>query len=490
MVRGGIYHEHLSFNNSGTSAGYITLEPYGSEHPILDGTGVPGNDTGYGNNMVQMINISYVKLIGFEIDHDNGIAVQADASGVYVSGSGTNVQILNNTIHDITGSIAKGVGGSGIQVYGTSLTTPYSNVMISGNTIYLCQPGDSQTETLTLNGNITNFQITNNVVHDNNNIGIDMIGGEAGIFGMPSGTLGLPVARNGICSHNTVYNIHANYSGGYAGGIYVDGGKNITISDNVSDQNDMGIEVGAENQGYVASGVVVEDNLFHNNNQGGIVFGGYDSSRGRVENCAFINNTVYTCDKGNTGQGALQISYASGNVVANNIFVASANNVLINSPYANSNTNNTLDNNLYYTTGGASNARFSWNGQSYSTFSAYKKATGEDAHSPFGAPLFVNAGLRNFHIQSKSPAVNAGSSKTGWFDSTDFDGRTRDTHPDIGAYEYAPIAGHAHLAKTRPVKPMTAWYAMPSSQFLNSISTSRKVLVPTLRALCVTGTTG
>ena len=29
---------------------------------------------------------------------------------------------------------------------------------------------------MTLNGNVTNFQVTNNLVHDNNNIGIDIIG--------------------------------------------------------------------------------------------------------------------------------------------------------------------------------------------------------------------------------------------------------------------------------------------------------------------------
>jgi hypothetical protein len=302
LVRGGTYHEQLTFPHSGSAqGGFITLKGYNGEHPILNGTGVPSSDIGFGNDLVQMVDISYVKLIGFEIAYDSGVSVQDDAFGVRVQGSGSNIEIRNNVIHDITGSVAGGLGGAGIHVYGSSLTTPYANVIIDGNQIYRCQPGDSQTETLTVNGNVTNFQITHNVIHDDNNIGIDMIGGEASVFGLPAGTQNLPVARNGLCSHNTVYNIHANYGGGYAGGIYVDGGKAISITDNVSYQNDMGLEVGAENHGYVASGIIVADNLLYNNTQGGLVFGGYAAGTGRVQNCSFINNTVYNSDRSNTG---------------------------------------------------------------------------------------------------------------------------------------------------------------------------------------------
>jgi hypothetical protein len=472
LVRGGTYHEHLNFANSGSAqGGSITLQNYNGEHVTLSGNGVPPSDIGFGNNMVQMIDVSYVKLIGFEIAYDNGIAVNDDAFGVRVQGSGSHVEIRNNVVHDITGSVQLGLGGAGIHVYGSSLDTPYANVIIDGNQVYNCQPGDSQTETMTVNGNVTDFQITNNVIHDDNNIGIDMIGGEADVFGLPQGTQGLPVARNGVCSHNTVHNTHANYGGGYAGGIYVDGGQNITISDNVSYQNDMGLEVGAENHGYVASGITVEDNLLYNNRQGGLVFGGYDVSVGRVENCTFISNTVYNSDTSNSGQGQLMISYASNNLVANNIFVASANNVLLGScGDPGSNVNNTLDYNLFNAPGGPGNAQFNWNDQVCSSFAQYQQATGQDAHSPFGSPRFVNAGGGNFHLTAASPAINAGSPQSGWYAAADFDGVTRDLPPDIGAYEYetggrgpaagkvvdglfAGPAGWAAAAVARPAAP-------------------------------------
>ncbi len=433
-VRGGTYNERLTFPHSGSaSGGYITLEAYPGEHVLLSGKGANDDDVGYGENMVQIINQSYVKLIGFEIAYDSGVAFGDDAYGVRVQGSGSNVQILNNNIHDITGSVSAGYGGAGIHVYGSSLTTPYSNVIISGNQVYNCQPGDSQTETVTVNGNVTNFQITKNLIHNDNNIGIDMIGGEADVFGKSAGTQNLPVARNGICSQNTVYDIHANYGGGYAGGIYVDGGQNITISDNVSYQNDMGLEVGSENHGYIASGIVVEDNLLYLNTQAGLVFGGYASNVGRVENCSFINNTVYRNDTSNTGNGQLWIQYASNNVVANNIFVAASNDVLIGSDGA-GNVNNLVDYNLYFGPS-ANNAQFNWNSASYTGLAAYQKATGEDAHSHFADPKFVNPAAFNFHLAAGSPAIDAGSSTTGQYDPIDFDGVKRGLPPDIGAYE-------------------------------------------------------
>jgi hypothetical protein len=425
-VRAGTYFEKLNFPHSGSAAGYITLEAYPGEHPVLNGTGVPSSDVGFGNDMVQLHNISYVKLLGFEIAFDMGTG-SVDASGVHVEGSGTNIQIRNNLIHDITG-----IHAMGISVYGSSLTVPIANIVIDGNQIYHCQPADS--ETLTLNGNVNNFQITHNVVHDDNNIGIDMIGGECGIFGLSGPRVGLPVTRNGVCAHNTVYHIHANYGGGFAAGIYVDGGQNISLVDNVSYQNDLGLEVGAENAGYVASHVVVEDNLLFLNTQAGLVFGGFDQTVGRTRFCSFINNTVYRNDTLNTGNGQLWIQWASSNVVTNNIFYAAANDVLIGSDGA-GNVGNVLDHNLYFATSGANNAEFDWNSATYGGFADYRAGTGEDAHSLFADPRFVNAGILNFHLGAGSPAIDAGSAMAGEFAPSDFDGIVRGSPPDIGAYE-------------------------------------------------------
>jgi len=378
-VRGGTYHEKVTLRYSGSaSGGPITLEAYPGEFPILDGQGVGSSDVGYGNDMVQMNDVSYVAVTGFEIINDLGLTNVDDGSGVRITGAGTNIVISHNTIHAILGT----GGAMGITVYGSSLSAPLSDVTIDDNLIDDCTPG--QSEALTLNGNVANFAVTGNTIHDVNNIGIDMIGGEYSIFGLPGPRTGLPVARDGICADNTVY--HASSGSPVedpAGGIYVDGGQSITVADNRSFQNDFGIEIGAENRGYVASGIVVENNLLYANKNSGLAFGGYQKSVGRVQDCDFINNTLSGDDTRNTGDGELLIQWASNNVVTNNNISARAEGVLIGSFVAGSNVDNTLNHNIYTTPAGARNPPFNWNGKTYASFAAYESATHEDAESYF-----------------------------------------------------------------------------------------------------------
>src|SRR5689334_2705987 len=55
------YYEKLVFPRSGdASNGYITLTAAPGEHPVLDGTGVAGED------MILIDTQSWVKIVGFE----------------------------------------------------------------------------------------------------------------------------------------------------------------------------------------------------------------------------------------------------------------------------------------------------------------------------------------------------------------------------------------------------------------------------------------
>jgi hypothetical protein len=444
LVRAGTYHERLTLPASGTAAGgYITLENYPGENVILSGQNANTDDVGFGQTMIQIINKSYLKVKGLVITNNNGISVQDDAFGVRIQGSGSNVQILGNTIENMTGKVTKtsgglnyGYAGAGIQVYGSSLTTPYSKVIISGNTITNCQPGDDSTETLTLNGNVTGFSVDHNTISHDNNIGIDMIGGEADIFNKPDGTLKLPVARNGVCVDNTVSYIHANYGDGYAGAIYVDGGQNIVVAGNHVSYSDLGIEVGCENHGYTASGIAVRDNLIDHNTQGGLVFGGYDKTVGKVINCTFTNNTLYHNDTTGQGNGEVWIQYADNCVVEDNIIVSTSQDLLINSQYTKDNVSNY---NLLYCGDGAASANFVWAGKSYSDLSTYESGSGQDHTSIFAAPKFVAAGSGNFRLSSTSPAIDAGDPAfVPASGEVDFYGNPRlhGNRVDIGAAEF------------------------------------------------------
>ena len=379
------YFEKLTFPKNGSAAeGYITLEAAASEEPVIDGTGVSGS------NMVLMISRSYVRLVGFQIRNNLGVN---DGSGVRILGSGSNIEIRSNHIHDIRGNHAMG-----ITVYGTE-AEPISDLLIDGNEIYDCEPARS--EALTLNGNVTDFEVTNNVVRDVNNIGIVFIGGETDLQPDPA-----KVARNGVCRGNQVFRANSEYGGGFAAGIYVDGGRDIVIENNVVSESDLGIEVGAENSGIVASGIVVRNNVVYANDKAGIAFGGYTASVGRVRDSFFLNNSLFGNDTFDEGFGELWIQYAEDNQVRNNIFYSTEQNVLLCSDAGNA--NNTLDYNLWYTAAGAQAATFEWNGRLYQGFEAYRAGSGQDPSSLFADPQYVDPEAADFHVASNSPATNAG----------------------------------------------------------------------------------
>ncbi len=412
-VRAGTYREHVEFPASGSAAsGHITLRSFAGERPKLDATGMSAD------HMVLIENKSFVKLIGFEI---TGLAGANDHSGVRIEGAGTNIEIRNNKIHDLRGASAMGV-----TVYGTSTRAPVANLVIDGNEIYDSEPAPS--EALTLNGNVTAFEVTNNLIHDVNNIGIDLIAGERDInrrYG----------ARNGVVRGNEVYRARSTYEDGFAAGIYIDGASDIILENNIVHENDVGIEVGAENRGVTASRNIVRNNLIYENDKAGLGFGGYARNRGRVRYSSFVNNTVYKNDTLGAGFGQLWIQYASNNVVTSNIFWASENQVLIASDAGN--VQNVVDYNLYFSGADAATAEFTWNRRESAGFATYRAATRQDSHSQFSDPLFVSAAAADFQLQAGSPAIGAGSHTTGQFAPKDFAGVTRPqgAAPDVGAFE-------------------------------------------------------
>ena len=415
-VREGTYFEKVEFTSGGTAeGGHITLQAFDDELPILDGTGVAGD------HMVLIEDLSYVKLIGFEIVNNLGVL---DGSGVRFVGAGSHIEIRDNIIHEMRGENAMGV-----TVYGTSTKSAVSNIIIDGNEIYDAEPAPS--EALVLNGNVTDFEVTNNVVHDVNNIGIDLIGGERDINRKKK-----LVTRNGVVRGNTVYHARSTYEDGFAAGIYVDGGRDIIIENNESYGNDLGIEIGAENRGVHASGIVVRNNIVHHNDKTGIVFGGYSRRVGRVKNSHFVNNTVYKNDTLDEGFGQLWIQWATKNVVANNIFVASDNNVMLYSEKGNR--RNSLDHNLWYATAGADNVKFTWRGKTYNSFAQYQQKSKQDRNSIFADPVLIDPAAGDFHLSSISPAIDAGTDDDGHYAPTDFENNVRPhgLRPDIGAFEF------------------------------------------------------
>ncbi len=179
-VRGGVYKEKLKITRSGSaSQGPIVFASYGNETAIVDGTGlsVSGNE-----GLIELADVNYVTIQGFEIRNFTTASKNAVPTGIYVHGAGSFINLSDNKIHDIkntatpTGKDRLGRDAHGIAVYGTKAPASIHNLTISGNELYNLVLGSS--ESLVLNGNVNGFAVTSNLIHDNDNIGIDLIGFE------------------------------------------------------------------------------------------------------------------------------------------------------------------------------------------------------------------------------------------------------------------------------------------------------------------------
>jgi hypothetical protein len=449
-VETGIYNESVNFPASGTASNPITFANYPGDTATIDGTGLAVNGT---QGLINIASQSYITVNGFEIRNYTTNSSGPTPAGIWVTGSGSGLQLLNNLVHNITTTSEKNGNAFGIAVYGTS-STPITNLTISGNHVYNLKTGNS--ESVNVDGNVTHFSITNNIVHDNDNIGIDAIGFEG------VGPTGSDQAKYGEISGNMVYNISGIHNAGEgdqydADGLYCDGCAYVVFERNTVYNCDIAMEAASEHKSHDSSYVTIRNNLFYNSNAVGVTIGGYSNTVGGSDHVVIVNNTLYNNNVKDQGS-EFQIQYHSGshsgNIFENNIVYAGTQNVWIYSfvkptssypaPPA------TLNWNLYYsTTGYVSGTSIDWAGKStYKTYAAYQSGSGEDANSPNANPDFDSIGS-NFDLQSGSPAINAGStnltcsvgycgSSSSIYGSTDYAGNPRINSSgqiNIGAYE-------------------------------------------------------
>lgn len=404
LVKSGIYNEFITIINSGTEGNYINI--LGEEGATIDGTGLSYSGV---CGLIYIENKSYIKVDGFIIKNAVYNSSAAFQSGIWVRGGGTNIEIRNNKVSNIVNSL-KNSGCHGIAVYGTSGTASLKNIIIDGNEVFNCQTGWS--EAVVLNGNVDGFIVSNNTVHDNNNIGIDFIGheGECPVAQYDQ-------ARNGICTDNRVYNISSKGNLAYgneqsADGIYVDGGLNIIIERNIIDKCDIGIELASEHLGKNTENITVRNNFVSRSIQGNLQAGGYDSKRGNAVNCVFINNTTYQ-----SAEAELVLQYnCNGISIKNNIFVAKQGLDYL-SQWGSKNTNITVSNNIYW--GKAENTTGAWT----------------DALAKYVDPKFINP-ASSLHIAANSLAINNGISVDAGLMDIDKQTRIIGDKIDIGADEF------------------------------------------------------
>jgi hypothetical protein len=442
-LREGIYEEKVEINVSGSmGGGFITFQPAPGEKAIIDGSNLPF-DANNSNALIAIYGQSYLRIEGLELRNFRTARRYLVPVGILIEGDGSHIEILNNRIHDIE-TLFNGLDGGdahGIGLFGYE-TNPLEDILISGNELYDLKLGSS--EALVLNGNVRNFEVSNNVVRDCNNIGIDFIGFEGN-----GPTPALDQARDGVCRGNLVFNINSAFNPAYggsfskgggdtsAGGIYVDGGTRILVEQNVVHHCNIGIELASEHAGRSTSEITVRNNLVYHNDIGGLFLGGYDRRRGMTRDCVVLNNTFYQNDTRRDGNGEIYLQFDVEDCeFRNNLLVANGQGLLIGNPYT-ENANNVLNHNLFFAPNGAQ--EWQWKRTFYTNFSTYQSASGNDAGSLLANPQLVDAANQDFRLSSGSPARNAGNPAhpTGTGEEDFFaTNRIEEGRIDIGAIEY------------------------------------------------------
>lgn len=412
QVAAGTYNELVTIPNSGnSSSGYISF--IGAPGAIVDGTGL--TPTGQQGLFSLEGAHSYIIIQGFEIRNFSASGKVVPV-GIDFEGTGSNIEFLNNHIHNIVigGSTCSGANGLGVAVYGTgsTATTQISNLTFYGNELDHNVTGCS--ENVSFDGNVQYWVMGNNYVHNANNICLDNIGFEG-----VSSNASYDQARDGWVFQNkldgctsTSNPVYKNKVG--ADGYYCDGCTRVIVERNIISNSDLS-EMASEHAGHVSSYVIFRNNIIYNSLYIGLSIGGYSSHVGGSDHIVIVNNSLWDDGTfGSSGQGEFQIQYnATNNTVENNIFddYTLSTKYLVYDYTSSQPSPAVLDYNVEYDSAGASGALYDWQGKSITGFSAYKTASGQEAHSQFADPLYANITTQpyNFDLASGSPAVNAGT---------------------------------------------------------------------------------
>ena len=331
----------------------------------------------------------------------SGNTVYNNSTGISASGNGLDdanrITVSGNQVHD---NSSLGIGASG-------------NVLVSGNSVY----GQTNAVGIRLS---SGAQATQNVVFDNSE-------GITAFWYDGYGT----IINNNRVYHNSNIGIHV-YNDSIVQG-------NTVYSNSVGIQADPWYYWGAA---YPFSGAIINNLVYANTNQGIIINMG---SGARV-----VNNTVYQ-----PVGDAVRVQGGSQNIqLRNNIlWVQAGYDINI---AADSQTGFNSDYNLFNRSDDPNANVGYWNGNDRD-LADWQTASGQDANSLFGDPLFVDMNGAdnvlgyttagggydggpddNFYLSSGSPAIDRGDSWAA--PATDIDGFPREDDPgtpNLGSPDYA-----------------------------------------------------
>ncbi|HET7434357.1 MAG TPA: right-handed parallel beta-helix repeat-containing protein [Thermoanaerobaculia bacterium] len=396
-VKAGTYNEHVQiWDKHGSLATPIRVQGYGTDVPIIDGTGIDEN------GLVEIGDSSYVNFDQFEVQN-------AIAHGIFIYNA-DNIKVRYNKVH--------GSQECGINAY-TSSSSNFGtthDISILNNRVYdnvkMNSTGNASSWQQGLSAyRANNVQIIDNSVYENYGEGIDFI-----------------MSNNGLISHNRVRD-------NFSANIYLDNATLTTVERNFIHSyeytayyrnGDPAGGIVMANEDYTVNNVTTHnplDNIKIYNNiilraGNGIQYGNWDYGHG-LHHTLIANNTIYGAKYYDL---YLQLEKDSTNAhdtttIVNNAFVQSAST----KNYASAPTSNiTYSNNLWY------------GGNSSSTISGTNDRTGN--------PMFAELGGwddTDYAIALGSDCIDHGASQSSTFTSDYFStSAVRTGTYDIGADEY------------------------------------------------------
>ncbi|PWA07143.1 hypothetical protein DCC39_16780 [Pueribacillus theae] len=396
FIRKGTYNEKLVVKHSGTKSKPITFRAYKKDKVVLSGKKL--KDAEGDTSLITIDNKNYITISGLIIQDLTTDLSDETVMGIYVTGSSSHITLENNHVRRIE-TLAEDGNGHGIAIYGTGAMT---DINVLSNTIEDLKLGSS--ESLVLNGNIDGFAVESNLVRRNDNIGIDLIGYEG-----TSHDEKADFVRNGVVKNNKVYEISSFGSPAYgeeysAAGIYVDGGKNITIEKNTVYKSDIGIEAASEHPKKYADTIKITNNILYHNFYTGISIGGYDKKRGGTKNSVISQNIIYRNDTKGLDGGQLLLQYGiKNNVIEKNLLTAGSSRIFI-ANYFTTNKENKLKKNVFHKEKGKK-GRWVWKEEEYTSFTEFKKASNSDEESSYLDPRYKNAKKFDFELKKDSLAL-------------------------------------------------------------------------------------